>query len=76
MMTEAELRAAIMEPANQAGYPLETATINLLIEQSKGREGALPLLQFALEQLWEGLKQGVAAADTLAQIGGVGGCAG
>lgn len=73
MMSEAELRSAITQPAEQADYPLDTATVNLLIEQSKGRDGALPLLQFALKELWEGLKQGVAPAETLAQIGGVGG---
>ena len=73
VMNDQELRAAIAEPARQAGHPLDDATIDLLIEQTKAREGALPLLQFALEQIWNGLAAGVSPADTLKQIGGVGG---
>ena len=73
MMDEDNLREAIAQPAKQAGYPLEGAIVTLLIEQTEGREGALPLLQFALTRIWEGLKQGVAPAVTLEQIDGVGG---
>jgi hypothetical protein len=72
-MDEAALREAISKPAELAGAPLDRAIVDLLIEQTEGREGALPLLQFALTRLWEGLRQGVAPADTLNQIGGVGG---
>lgn len=67
------LRSAIVQPAEQAGHPLDTGTVNLLIEQTEGREGALPLLQFALTQIWAGLHHQIAPATTLAQIGGVGG---
>ncbi|OQY49287.1 MAG: hypothetical protein DRR08_17140 [Candidatus Parabeggiatoa sp. nov. 2] len=73
MMNETELRAAISKPAEQAKHPLELATVDLLVEQAAGREGALPLLQFALSALWEGLRQGSAPAETLRQMGGVGG---
>jgi len=72
-MSEENLRDAIAKPAKQAGHPLDEATIQLLIEQTEGREGALPLLQFALTRIWEGLEKGVAPATTLEQIGGVGG---
>ena len=72
-MDEVTLREAISKPAELAGYPLDQATVDLLIEQTEGREGALPLLQFALTRIWEGLRQGVAPAVTLEQIGGVGG---
>ena len=73
VMSEAELREAISEPAARAGHPFDDATVNLLIAQSEGREGALPLLQFALTQLWDGLARGAEPADTLRAIGGVGG---
>jgi len=73
VMNDAELRQAIAEPAKRAGHPLDAATVDLLIEQAKGREGALPLLQFALMQIWTGLAAGVPPAETLKQIGGVGG---
>ncbi len=72
-MKEAELRAAIAKPAELAGHPLDDATVTLLTGDAKDREGALPLLQFALTRIWEGITRGVAPADTYRQIGGVGG---
>ena len=72
-MNEDELRAAISQPAQDAGYPLPSSVIELLISQTHGREGALPLLQFALNQIWEGIVAGEQPNDTLKRIGGVGG---
>lgn len=72
-MAAEELRRAIAEPAKQAGHPLDEGLVDRLIEQTEGREGALPLLQFALTRIWEGLEQGKSAAGTLKDIGGVGG---
>ena len=73
MMQPEQLAIAITEPARRAGYELDKATVNLLITESGGRDGALPLLQFALTQIWQGLLDGVAPADTLERAGGVGG---
>ena len=72
-MTEAELRHAIAEPAKRAGHPLDEATIDLLVKDTEGREGALPLLQFALTRIWEGLNDGKTPAATYRYIDGVGG---
>ncbi len=72
-MSEEELGEAIRKPAERAGHPLDEATIRLLLEQAEGREGSLPLLQFALTRIWEGIGEGVAPAVTLERIGGVGG---
>lgn len=72
-MTEAELRRAIAEPARRAGLPFDEATVELMVSEIEGREGALPLLQFALVRIWEGLKSGVPAGETLRRLGGVGG---
>lgn len=72
-MTPEELRQAIAKPAELAGHSLDTATINLLVKDTEGREGALPLLQFALTRIWEGLTEGKQPAETLKAIGGVGG---
>ncbi|OKH57177.1 NACHT and WD repeat domain-containing protein, partial [Scytonema sp. HK-05] len=72
-MTADELQQAIAKPAELAGHPLDEATVNLLVQEAQGREGALPLLQFALTRIWEGLTQGIEPAVTLKQIGGVGG---
>ena len=72
-LTRAELEEAIAKPAEQAGHRLDASTVKLLVEQTEGRAGALPLLQFALTRLWEGLQRGEEPAQTLAAIGGVGG---
>lgn len=72
-MSEEELREAICQPAMQAGYTFDEATVNLLLEQTRDRAGSLPLLQFALTKIWEGLENGVAPAETLQRMNGVGG---
>jgi hypothetical protein len=72
-MTADELQQAIAKPAELANHPLDEATVNLLVQEAEGREGALPLLQFALTRIWEGLTQGIEPAVTLKQIGGIGG---
>jgi WD40 repeat protein len=72
-MSEEGLREAIAKPAELAGHPLDLSTVNLLIEQTADREGALPLLQFALLRIWAGLKEGKEPAETLTEIRGVGG---
>ncbi len=72
-MSKDELERAIARPAEVAGHPLDKGTIDRLIEQTEGREGALPLLQFALSRIWEGLREGIEPAITLEDIGGVGG---
>ena len=73
VMTETELRRAISEPAKQAGHPLDEATVELLVKDAEGREGALPLLQFALTRIWAGMNEGKTPADTYRAMGGVGG---
>ena len=58
VMTADELREAIEEPARRAGQQIDAATVDLLISETEGREGALPLLQFVLSRIWEGMAQG------------------
>ncbi|MBE7386277.1 MAG: PD40 domain-containing protein [Leptolyngbya sp. SIO1E4] len=72
-MTQYELRDAIAKPAQQAGYPLDENTIDRLIKDTEGREGALPLLQFALQRIWEGLRQGQEPMVVYQEMKGVGG---
>ena len=73
VMTAAELGRAIAAPAKQVGHPLDEATVDRLVQDVDGREGALPLLQFALTQIWEGLREGRSPLETYREIGGVGG---
>ena len=72
-MSRDELRRAIVEPAIQAGMPIDEATVELLLMEARGSEGALPLLEFALTRIWEGLLSGRPAGATLRDIGGIGG---
>ena len=72
-MTGTELRCAIEEPAKQAGHPLDEATIDLLLKDTEGREGALPLLQFSLTRIWDGLSDGKTPITTYRAMNGVGG---
>lgn len=72
-MTEAELRLAITEPAEQAGRAFNPEMVDLLVTDAKESEGVLPLLQFALTRLWEGLKEGRSPIETYREIGRVGG---
>jgi AAA ATPase domain len=72
-MTSENLREAIAKPAILAGSPIDQGTINRLIEQTEGREGALPLLQYALKKIWEEITKGNEPEKTLEMIGGVGG---
>lgn len=72
-MTEDELRRAVAEPALRAGHGLDEATIALLVKDTEGRDGALPLLQFALARIWAGLGEGTAPAETYRAMNGVGG---
>jgi WD40 repeat protein len=73
VMGEAELRRAIAEPARAAGQEIDQSTVDLLIEQTLGREGALPALEFVLTRIWDGFRKGVSSADTVRELGGVGG---
>lgn len=68
-----ELRRAVAEPAIRAGHPFDEATVDLLVSQTEGREGALPLLQFALTRIWDALADGTPTSETLQTLGGVGG---
>lgn len=72
-MTEAELRLAIAKPAEQAGQAFHPAMVDLLISDTKESEGVLPLLQFALTRLWEGIIEGNSPSNTYKEMGHVGG---
>jgi hypothetical protein len=52
-MTVAELREAIEQPAFRVGCEVERALTERLLADVEGRPGALPLLQFALTEVWK-----------------------
>src|SRR5208337_1816564 len=52
-MTNVELRAAIEQPSFLVGCEVEPALTERLLADVEGRPGALPLLQFALTEVWK-----------------------
>lgn len=72
-MSYDELRQVIVEPAAQAGRPIDEATVELLLHESHDSQCALPLLEFALTRIWAGMERGEEPGHTLRKLGGVGG---
>jgi WD40 repeat protein/serine/threonine protein kinase len=71
-----DLRSAVVGPARLKGVVFESeALVDELVEAGARTEGGLPLLQFALAQLWNARDDGdkIIRTSTLAAIGGVGG---
>ncbi len=68
------LREAIVHPAAAKGVTFESdALVDSLVEQTERAPGGLPLLQFALAELWEARDTTAKTirADALAAVGGV-----
>ena len=72
-MTSAELHDAITVPADRAGVRFEPGLVATMVGDVVSRPGALPLLQFALTELFEHRVNGVVTADAYAELGGIGG---
>ena len=73
VMNRTDLRRIIEKPAKLAGYRFQAEIVDRLISETEGYMGALPLLEFTLTLLWEGVSQGIAPEERLRAIGGVGG---
>jgi WD40 repeat protein len=71
-MNREELRLAIESPAKQMQIELEKGLTELLILEMEGQSGSLPLLEFALTQLWSRQKSGILTYQVYREIGGVG----
>jgi formylglycine-generating enzyme required for sulfatase activity len=70
------IREAVVEPAALAGVEFESSQlVDVLVASAAQASGALPLLQFALAQLWEGrdVARGLIRAEALTVLGGVAG---
>jgi WD40 repeat protein len=71
-MTNDELRAAIVLPANSASSSFEAGLIEKLIEQTANRPGALPLLEYTLLELWKRKRaDGTLTWEAYEELGGV-----
>jgi len=56
-MDEQELESAIIEPAQRQGYRLSEGLLDLILKDVRQEKNCLPLLQFALKELWENRDQ-------------------
>ncbi len=73
-LDEEAIRETIVGPARVKGVRFESvATVNHLVESTTQTDGGLPLLQFALAQLWDehDIGAGVIPDSALDKIGGV-----
>jgi WD40 repeat protein len=70
-MDEHNLRAAVEEPARQAGLRLEAGLSDLLVREVAGEPGALPLLSHVLRQTWENREGRTLTVDGYRRSGGV-----
>ncbi|MFO0620499.1 MAG: SUMF1/EgtB/PvdO family nonheme iron enzyme [Polyangia bacterium] len=71
-MSGDKIREAIVGPAHAKGVRFETAAmVDQLTESTAKTDSGLPLLQFALTELWEVRKGDVITEESLAKIGGV-----
>ncbi|QSQ11090.1 nSTAND1 domain-containing NTPase [Myxococcus landrumensis] len=73
-MSERGLREAVEGPARALGVRFESpALIDALVTSAARADGGLPLLQFALEALWEArdVPRGVIPSEALTSLGGV-----
>jgi len=67
-----ELHQAIFEPAQLAGGAFEPGLVDELIKQTVAREGALPLLEYTLLELWKKKRQdGTMRWKSFHDLGGV-----
>ncbi len=71
-LTEEEYRQIITAPAARVGLAVEPELVNVLVEEVVKEKGALPLLEFTLEQLWKNRVGGTLSVAVYRQkIGGI-----
>jgi WD40 repeat protein/transcriptional regulator with XRE-family HTH domain len=72
-MTSADLRAAIEQPAAlpDVGVDLEPSLVDALLDELRGEVGALPLLQFVLDQLFERRSGNLLTLSAYHDLGGI-----
>ena len=72
-MTPVELERSVTEPAERAGLRLEPGLVTRIVAEMSEQPGSLPLLQYALSELWErrdGSRLSLAGYDASGGIAG------
>ncbi len=72
-MTTDELARAVSEPATAAGVLLEPSLVASVVADVSDQPAALPLLQFALTELFDGRTNGTITLAAYNELGGVAG---
>jgi WD40 repeat protein/DNA-binding SARP family transcriptional activator len=72
-LTAAELERAIVGPAARVGVTVEPAVVAQALADVVDRPGSLPLLQYALTELFDRREDATLTAATYRQLGGVSG---
>ncbi|NEQ35379.1 MAG: PDZ domain-containing protein [Okeania sp. SIO3I5] len=70
-MNDQELKEAIALPAQKFEVEFADELTNRMIQDYRQNSGHLPMLQFALEELWKKQKYGVISLDSYEKIGGL-----
>jgi len=70
-MNREEMRLAIECPAQKMGVKLDNGLTERILDNVKQEPGSLPLLEFALTQLWAKQSRGQLTHQAYAEIGGV-----
>jgi tetratricopeptide (TPR) repeat protein len=70
-MTRAQLRLVIAAPAGDRGVTFAEGLVDRMLDDVGEGSGRLPLLEFALTQLWQQQKNGQISHDAYQAVGGV-----
>ena len=68
---DAALRTAIEQPGARAGLRLEPGLVDLLVRDTEGEPGALPLLSHSLVETWHRREGNVLTVDGYRSTGGI-----
>jgi WD domain, G-beta repeat len=70
-MNRGELRTAIVRPAEDAKVSFEPGLVETLLDDVESKPGSLPLLQFALREMWQLQEHGKITRKSYDALGGV-----
>ncbi|MFI6152826.1 trypsin-like peptidase domain-containing protein [Kitasatospora sp. NPDC051170] len=73
-MSRGQLREVVTAPVAAVGsVAYQPHLVESILDDATAEAGALPLLGFTLEQLWQGQRGGVMSLEAYGELGGVGG---
>jgi WD40 repeat protein len=70
-MRRSELESTIVEPARKVGIGFAPGVVQRILDEAGEDEGMLPLMQYALKEMWSLREGNTITGDSYAQSGGV-----